>query len=246
MSSMWQGFRSAIQFLTLFPCGSHQAFDARRSLPWFPLCGLLMGCVLAVVDKAAMQVWSPTTVSVLTVAALAAISGGLHLDGLADTADGLYSRRAPADAMAIMKDSRIGAMGMLMVVFCLAIKWAGLAGIEAHRSLYLMLIPAYSRTAVLFGIQRLPYGRPDGGTGHDFFHAPLKLKDFWGLVLVLLISVLLGWKALVVNVIFLGVVVGTIAFYRRKIGCITGDMLGAMIECTETVLFLVASARWSI
>lgn len=241
---MWQGFLSAIQFLTVFPCVPSQVFDARKALPFFPVCGLLIGVVLIFTDSVGLIFWSPLTAGLLTLTVLAAISGALHLDGLADTADGLYSRRPPEKALAIMKDSRVGAMGMVAVVLCLALKWAGLAGLEEHRLVCLLIIPAYARSAVLFGTRQLPYGRPNGGTGHDFFQAPLDVGDFLALIIVVLLSLLLGWKAFFINAVFIVTVTGLIRFYRHKIGCITGDMLGAMIEVTETALFLAASARW--
>jgi adenosylcobinamide-GDP ribazoletransferase len=242
---MWSGFRSAIEFLTIIPFGPNRDFDAGRALPFFPLCGLLIGCILMIADTIGMHLWNPMAASLLTLAAWAAASGALHLDGLADTADGLYSRRQPDEALAIMKDSRIGAMGMIAVVFCLAIKWVGLIGLEEHRLLVVLIIPAYARAAVLFGIQRLPYGRPDGGTGHSFFQTPLTRKAYWGVIGLILLSMLLGWKAVFVNLVFFITVFGMIAYYRRKIGCITGDMLGAMIEITEAALLLTASAKWS-
>lgn len=241
---MWQGFFSAIRFLTIIPWGPTHTFDARKALPFFPVCGLLIGAGLVVTDTIALYFWPPRTAAILTLTVLAAISGALHLDGLADTADGLYSSRTPEKALSIMKDSRIGAMGMVAVVFCLALKWAGLAGLEAHRMICLLTIPAYARSAVLFGIRQLPYGRPDGGTGHGFFQVPVSNKAFSVLAMVVLLSFLLGWKTLIINAVFIVTVTGLIRFYRHKIGCITGDMLGAMIEITETALFLIASSRW--
>jgi len=175
---------------------------------------------------------------------LAVLSGALHLDGLADTADGLYGRRAPEQALAIMKDSRIGAMGMVSVVCCLAVKWAGLTHLVANDQIWLLLVPAYARSSVLFGIKVLPYGRPDGGTGHPFFQAPIQLKDFWGLGLLLGLSMLTGWGFLSLNLGFILIVCIILRWYQKKIQCITGDMLGAMIEVTEAGLFLIAAARW--
>jgi len=112
--SKWTGLRSAIQFLTIIPCGRGHDFDARAALPFFPLCGLLIGVLLVMVDAMATLVWPRPVVALLDVIALAAISGALHLDGVADTADGLYGHREPEQALAIMKDSRIGAMGSIV------------------------------------------------------------------------------------------------------------------------------------
>lgn len=239
---MWHGFCSAIRFLTLIPCAGAHHFEPRTALPFFPLCGLLIGAVLLAVDAVAAWFWPPPAASILVLVVLAALTGALHLDGLADSADGLYGQRPPEKALAIMKDSRIGAMGMIAVVTCMALKWAGLSDLTAHRALYLAIIPAYARASVLFGIRLLPYGRPHGGTGQAFFLAPLRNIDFWGLPLVIVVSLLAGWRAVAFNLAFGLTVAGLLLFYRHKLNCVTGDMLGAMIEVTEAALFLVAGA----
>ena len=125
----------------------------------------------------------------------------------------------------------------MTVVSALALKWSGLAGLAQDRFLLLVLIPAYARGAMLFGIRGLPYGRRAEGTGYDLFATPLTYRDFGGLVLVVTLSGLLGWRALWLNLFFIVSVVLALAYYRRKIGCITGDMLGAMTELTESALF---------
>jgi adenosylcobinamide-GDP ribazoletransferase len=94
---------------------------------------------------------------------------------------------------------------------------------------------------MLFGMKFLPYGRPEEGTGHGFFESPLKVTDFWGLLLLVLISGLVGWKGLMLNVFFGVLVIGVLFFYKRKVNCITGDMLGAMCESCESGLFLLIS-----
>jgi adenosylcobinamide-GDP ribazoletransferase len=138
-----------------------------------------------------------------------------------------------------MKDSRIGAMALVTVVAVLALKWSGLAGLKTHRILLLALIPAYARSAMLFGIRALPYGRSSDGTGYDLFVTPLGSRDFSGFLVVAVLSLLLGWPAVILNLGFLLMVGVMLTYYRRKIGCITGDMLGAMAEVTESVLFLL-------
>jgi adenosylcobinamide-GDP ribazoletransferase len=239
----WPAFLSAVQFLTVIPCGRRLAFDAREALPFFPLGGLLIGAVLAGIHAISGLWWPAPVVGLLDVVGLVVLTGALHLDGLADTADGLYGYRPPEQALEIMKDSRIGAMGSVTVICCLAAKWAGLANISGHAPLLLLLVPAYARSAVLFGIKLLPYGRPDGGTGHAFFKTPVGVRDFWGVGLLAGIS-LLSARALVgFNLGFAVTVFAILAWYRKKIGCITGDMLGAMIEVTEAALFLVAAVR---
>lgn len=239
-----QGFQSAIQFLTIIPYPERHTFDARAALPFFPLCGLGIGVVLVVIDALATLLWPRPVVAMIDVVALATITGALHLDGLADTADGLYGRRDPEKILFIMKDSRVGAMGVVVVFCCLALKWVGISHMPDNYKIWLLISPAYARAAVLIATRSLPYGRPGGGTAHDFFHPPLKIKDYWGLGLLVLLSMLTFWQCILVNAGFALIVIAVVWWYRRKINCITGDMLGALIEITETGLFMLAAVCW--
>ena len=160
---------SAFQFLTILPLGKPRELDASKMTPCFPIVGLAIGLILLFADYLFSKLWPVNVVSLLDVMLLAILSGGLHLDGLGDTADGLFSHKSPERALAIMRDSRIGAMGLLAILFVLAIKWVSLQGVGEHRALFLLIIPAYSRGAMMFGIKFLNYGRPEGGVGTDFF-----------------------------------------------------------------------------
>jgi adenosylcobinamide-GDP ribazoletransferase len=233
---------AAIRFITVVPVGSSTDFDPAGMRPWFPVVGLLLGMAVAATDRLWVTLWPDPTAALLDVVMLAAASGALHLDGLGDTADGLYGRRPARRALEIMKDSRIGAMGVIAILGCLAVKWVGIAGLHEQRALVLVLVPAYARAAILFGMRFLPYGRPEGGTGSAFFRSPIGLGDFWALLPVIGLSFWLGWTGVVINLVFAVGVAGILAFYRRKLGCITGDMLGALTEVSEALLFLAASA----
>ena len=236
-------FLAALQFLTALPMGRSQRFEPRSMVPFFPVVGLVLGGILFLMDRGFLQLWSPEIAALLDVVALAAFTGALHLDGLGDTADGLYGRRAPQEALAIMKDSRIGVMGLTAVVCCLALKWAGIAGLSSDRGLLLILVPAYARCGILFGMLALPYGRPEGGTGSAFFQRPPGMVAFWSLVPLVALSLALGWRSLVLNGAFAVIVSAVLYFYHRKIGCITGDMLGGLTEILEAGLFLAVSAE---
>jgi len=232
-------FIAALQFLTVLPLGAKGTYMPREMIAWFPAVGLLLGGLLAGFDAVVSRLWAPSAAAALDMVLLIVLTGALHLDGLGDTADGLYGHRPADKALAIMKDSRIGAMALVTVVAVLALKWSGLAGLERHRLLLLVLIPAYARGAMLFAIRWLPYGRSEGGTGFDLFATPLTKRDFGGLVAVVALSFLLGWRAIVLNLFFILLVMMMLFYYRRKIGCITGDMLGAMTEVTESALFFL-------
>ena len=136
---------AAIRFITILPAGRSEHFDAMGMVPWFPVAGLLLGALLAVFDLAAARLWPVSAVSILDVILLAILTGAFHLDGLGDTADGLFSHRPRERILEIMKDSRIGVMGVVAVVSVLAVKWAGISGLGANRTALLILVPAYAR-----------------------------------------------------------------------------------------------------
>ncbi len=236
-------FCAAIQIITILPIGPRGLYAPREMIAWFPVVGLALGLLLCLFDRMVSVLWSPAAAAVLDVVFLMLVTGALHLDGLGDTADGLYGRRERESALRIMKDSRIGTMAMVTVVACLGLKAVGIAGLQTDRSLLLMLVPAYARGAMLFAIRWLPYGRSQEGTGFDLFATPLTVASFSGFLPVLALSCLLGVRLPFLMAGFVLIVGLTLLFYKRRIGCITGDMLGAMTEMTETILFLLMALR---
>jgi adenosylcobinamide-GDP ribazoletransferase len=232
---------AAIQFLTIIPLGKSAIYDPKGMIPFFPIVGLIIGGMLSVFDYVALHFWPAQTTAILDVVLLAVITAALHIDGLGDAADGLMGHRSREKALAIMKDSRIGVMGLVAIICALAVKWGGIMHLNAHRTLLLVLVPAYSRSAMIFGIRFLEYGRPDGGTGYDLFDEPIKLSAFQWLLIPVIVSIFLGWKGLWLNIIFAFITAIIIFYYKKRMGCITGDMLGAMTEVTESLLFLFVS-----
>ncbi len=237
-----QDLKAAFQFITILPVGKPADFQPRRMIPYFPIVGLFLGLLTAIFDLAMQLLWPPWVAALLDVIFLIFITGAFHLDGLGDAADGLYGQRSREKALAIMKDSRMGAMGVTAIFCGLALKWAGIAGLESHRAWWLIIIPAYARGAMLFGLRFLPYGRPDGGTGRDFFDSPLTWRTLNGLFIPLGISFFLGWRGIAIIPLFLFLTGIILYYYKKKLGCITGDMLGAMSEVTEAALFLFVAA----
>jgi len=237
-----KGLLSAIGFITIIPVGRVSDFKPDAMTPFFPVVGLGIGALLLLLDMALMQIWPVQTVSLLDVVFLILITGAFHLDGLGDTADGLYGRRTREEALSIMKDSRIGAMGVVAIFCGLALKWAGICGLEDQRHLLLLIIPSFARGSMLFGMKFLKYGRPHGGTGAAFFQNPITLCRFSGILIPLILTVLLGFKGLILIAGYVFILFLMLVYYKRKIGCITGDMLGAMTEVMEAGLFLLASA----
>ena len=189
----------------------------------------------------ATALWSRPVASLLDVLFLAVLTGAFHLDGLGDSADGLLGQRPRDKALTIMKDSRLGTMGLVAIVFGLALKWAGITGLDVDRTLSLIIVPAYARAGMLFGMRFLEYGRPEGGTGLDFFKNKLEWSAFWGLAVPVVLSLFLGWDMIWLNLGFVTLTAMLVWYFKRRVGCITGDMLGAMAEILEAGLFLLIS-----
>lgn len=249
--------RSAIMFITIIPAGKDIAFSATGMVRFFPVVGLLLGLMLICVDTIASKLWPTSAVALIDVLLLVILTGAFHLDGLGDAADGLFSHRSKERALEIMKDSRTGMMGLIAIFCALAVKVAGIYSIKSlstsvsthsgatfnqftlQTAILLFIIPAYSRAGMLFGIRYFKYGR-DKGTGHDLFDKKLPLLDFVFVAVPVILSLLLGIRGVLINGAFALSVFLTLLFYKKKMGCITGDMLGAMCEITESLLFLIA------
>ena len=231
-------FIASLQFITAIPLGPPRPFDPRRIIVHFPLAGLAIGLILALFDLFASAIWPPFVAGVLDVVLLAAVTGAFHLDGLADTADGLYNHHDREKALAIMKDSRVGAMGLVAVACVLLVKAAAVGSIAHGRFLALMIVPAYARSAMMAGIRFLPYARGKEGTGSAFFQTPLSAMDFKYVAAPVILSLFLGWRGLLLNLFFAAATIAMIRLYRKKLAGITGDLLGAMTEIIESILFL--------
>lgn len=233
---------SAIQFLTILPVGKLEEYGPRGIAPFFPIVGILLGAMVAVFDSVVSRFWPLPVISMLDVVFLIFITGALHLDGLGDSADGLLGHRPVDRALAIMKDSRIGVMGLIAIICTLSVKWAGIMSLTDNRGLLLMIIPAYARGSMLFGTRFLKYGRPEKGLGLPLFENRLKVSAFLGLLIPVGLSFFLGSAGIWLNLFFAILTALMLLYYHWRLGCITGDMLGAMTEVIESVLFLLISA----
>ena len=237
--------RSAILFITILPAGRDVPWSPLGMIRFFPVVGIILGILLFGFDRLASLFWAPGVVSILDTVWLVLLTGAFHLDGLGDSADGLFSHRPKERVLEIMKDSRTGMMGLVAVVCMLAVKSAGIYAMKTQLhgwafAAACIIIPAYARASMLFGIRFLRYGRKNTGTGLDLFEKPLAGKEFVYLLIPVLLSLTLGVKCLLINLVFTMATAGLLYFYKLKLNCITGDMLGAMTETIETILFLAA------
>ncbi len=233
---------AAFQFLTLLPIKrGFTAEQVGRSSVYFPIVGLLIGLVLAGLNWGLGLILPGAVVNVLLVVALAILSGGLHLDGLADTLDGMAGHRTPEERLAIMKDSRIGGFGAIGIALFFLIEYVVLNNIPAGSKLpVLILAPVLSRWAMVNSIFVYPYARP-AGLGKAFKEA-VNLRHFIvaTLVSLALSVVLFRWAGLIIMAgVWLVVTLMALHFQSRLRG-LTGDTYGAINEISlVVVLFIV-------
>ena len=170
------GFRGALGFLTV---AGGAAAPVPAATAWFPLVGLLVGCTIGVVWWAAALAFPPAVAAGVVVAADLALTGMLHLDGLADSADGLLPPLPRDRRLAIMRSPEVGAFGVAAVVTTLGLRWAALAAlvapdgnVPAQRVLLLGGLWAASRALMAGTLLLLPYARPQGGLAARFRSGP--------------------------------------------------------------------------
>lgn len=237
------GLVAAARYLTIVPIpGRTRSHDAPgAAAAWFPVVGLAIGGLLVAVDYAATALFAPLLAALITVTAWKLVTGGLHLDGLADCLDGLMGRD-PEHRLAIMRDSRIGAFGAIGLVLFLLLELGAVSGIDARaRAGALAVAPVVGRAMAPLVARLFP--APGAGHGASFRASvglpavPIAL----GLALVVAGAVLgvLGLLALAVGVV-LALIVG--AFMTRRLGGVSGDVHGAAVELAELGVLLTVAA----
>jgi len=237
--------RLALSFLTTLPVRAPAAPSGSlgRAAPWFPVVGALMGGLLAAAWWGLGYVFPPVLAAVVVVALWAALTGGLHLDGLADCGDGMLAALPPERRLEIMKDPRLGTFGgislflfLLLKVFSVsALPQASLEGLGA-----LLLAPALARWLLLI-VARQPSARP-GGMGAAFSQGLTPGLVAVAALLPALLAVLCGWRGLLAVLAALLVVFIVIRAARARLGGVTGDVLGLTVELTELAVLLVFAA----
>ncbi|PWK14822.1 adenosylcobinamide-GDP ribazoletransferase [Tumebacillus permanentifrigoris] len=236
---MIQSFFQALGFLTRIPVPRNLDPDAwKSSPPWYPVVGLLIGVLLASVGSALEFVTPPLVEGMLVLTCWVYLTGGLHLDGLMDTADGFGSYRSRERILEIMKDSRVGGMGVLAAILVLGNKLAALFSLHAGLQIVALVVaPMMGRGAMMAAMYLFPYAREEG--------LGLSLRTSgraFGWSFFLLIVAVFVAKGGVVAVFTCGLtLVASTLIIRssmKKIGGLTGDVYGTICEVTEAVVLL--------
>lgn len=236
--------RAALAFLT--PLGGARPPDG-RTFTWFPAVGALIGGTLGLTWWCAARVWSGPVAAGLVVAADLACTGMLHLDGLADTADGILPHLDRPARLRVMAEPTVGAFALGVVTVVLGLRWAALASLTPDATLLAALWCA-SRTLMAVGAGAVPYARADGLATALLAEGGARRWRWIGVGGVALSTGLAfagGHPAATVSVLAaLLAGTGVLALAARRLGGFTGDVLGAAGIVAETVGLLVAAARW--
>ena len=239
----------AFRFLTILPLAWMADRDGElfpRSVVYFPLVGLTVGGGGVLLCKISATVLPIEVIPFVALVYLAAISGFLHLDGLADSGDGLLSHRSREASLSIMKDSRSGAMGVVVLIMVLLGKFTALSTLTfSQLMIAVFLMPLAGRVAIVCSMAFFPYARQEGGLGGLFYSSRMRRLSVGALALLAVSSWVVGNPWLVVSASF--GVVGLCwlfgSFCRQRIGGMTGDTLGAVCELAEMVTaFIVCAA----
>jgi cobalamin 5'-phosphate synthase/cobalamin synthase len=239
---------AAVSFLTGLPLGRFVSFgatDVARSAGWFPLVGLLIGAICALAALLLRGHLPLALVAVILIALDALLTGALHFDGLADTADGFGGGKDRDDVLRIMRDHAIGSYGGTALVLLVGFKVAAYTSLlgGARWPAALVLTPAVGRWSILLLTAALPYARKTASVVSQMSKGAVVGGT---LIMAMAMAVSRLWCA--------GAVVGAAIvvsacfglYCQRKIGGITGDTLGANVqlcECAALVAFLWTGGR---
>ncbi|GAC1542450.1 MAG: adenosylcobinamide-GDP ribazoletransferase [Herpetosiphon sp.] len=234
----------ALRFLTILAVPGLPAPDDQsvaRAVPAFPLVGLIVGGVTVATGWVAGSVWGPAVRAVVVVLAGALLTAGLHLDGVADSCDGLLSWRSRERMLEIMKDSRIGTMGALGLLTVVGLKVLALAQLGGGWWIAALVAPVWGRWAGIHGIFWFPSATSTGLGGQAREH--IRGRDYWiatGLTGILSVGVVGPWGLAVAVVVPTSHLLA--ARMSRTLGGLTGDSYGALIEVGEVVALLTLLA----
>lgn len=239
----------ALAFLTIFGRGRRP--DPSQQ-PWFPVVGAAIGAMVGLVWWGASQWWPPAVAGGLALSTDLLLTGLLHIDGLADTADGLLPHMDRERRLAVMSAPDTGAFAVATVVAMLVLRWAALGSNELRGAQMVAAsagIWALSRGLMVTAMNTMTYARPNGGLGNVFGRtgSTARTAGIAGLSLALGVGgLMLGRGAAIGAIVAIAAIaagVGVLLLGRRRLGGYTGDVLGAAGVVLETVGLVALAAR---
>ncbi|HTM06951.1 MAG TPA: adenosylcobinamide-GDP ribazoletransferase [Verrucomicrobiae bacterium] len=237
-----KAFLASLQFLTIFPWprrAARSGEEIARGAAFFPVVGFLLGMVLLFADFSLRRFLPPTLLAAALVALLAVLSRGLHLDGLADTFDGLGAGGARQSMLTVMDDPRTGVFGVLAVVFVILFKIYAIEAV-AERRPALLIAPVLGRWAVVLLAYRSTAAKEGLGSLllAQMSGAPLLFATGTAFILTAAFS---GMRGLAIMAFVALFALAAKSYFHQRLGGVTGDTFGAVEELSETAV-LVAFA----
>jgi len=247
MNRNWEEYRIAGAFLTIFPVAQGLEMTPERlarSMAFFPAVGLSLGLVLVLINWMLAPLIPLAVLDCLLILLLITFTGALHLDGIADLIDGLAGGKDREGVLRIMKDSRVGAIGVVGLVMVLLLKYLSLYHVPLeHKYAALMFMPAAGRwiQVALAGVCR--YIRDEGGTGGVFVDNVGEREMLIATATLTIAAVILfGLKGLLLILLLGGVGMTLWRYFESRLGGVTGDVLGAATEIVEVVSLILVLA----
>ena len=234
-------FLIALQFLTILPIKIKSEIkekDFGASLLYFPIVGLGIGLVLSLstflLSSLPVLIKSAIILTVSTV-----ITGGIHLDGFADTCDGFYGNRPREKILEIMRDSHIGTMGVIGVVSLLLLKFSLIASLR-NEILWkaLILMAVFSRWTQCLACSNSVYARKEGKAKYFIEYASKRDVFIGGLFSLALFVLLMQIKGIILFLVSAPMIFLFLQYIKKKIGGMTGDTIGAISEVAEVLILL--------
>ena len=234
-----RNLRTAFGLLTTLPFGMPEDWrpgDSGRAGIWYPLVGIVVGGLIWLSWRVFILYFPPLIAGVLTLVVWVVLTGGLHLDGLADCCDGLLVSATPEKRLEIMKDPHLGAFGGIGLLLVLFSKAAALSSLTPSAGLGIILAATLSRWFILpAGL--LPLAHP-GGMGADFASGLRRSAISITAILPLGLAFLLGAQGIYAVPVALFAAIAVLGLAIIRINGVSGDVFGMLVEVTETTVLL--------
>ncbi len=231
-----------LQFFTSIPIPINMNCDEKdygKGLIFAPVVGLILGFLLFVFYSLLGMFFSKNIVAALLIIGYIVLTGGLHLDGLGDTFDGLFSNRPKERILEIMRDSRVGTNAVLALISIVLLNFVMLSEINIMTKA-LLLFPVAGRIGSLMGAGISVYARKNEGLGKSFIdHCGKKEMLFGGTISLVIFGVVMGLKGVVIAFILMITACLITKIFTLKIGGATGDILGAVCELNQTIFLML-------
>ena len=238
-------FITALGFLTRIPIpgngGNVTTISLSRSTIFFPVVGGIIGAVNAGLYLILEPFLPISVLAFFMIAVPIFFSGGIHVDGLLDTCDGLFSGRSRERSLEIMRDSRVGSMGVIAGLLNILLRYSILTELPGDIIPWLLIIqPLTGRWVMSMALYFFPYARKEGGLGQGFSEEKSILYVILSSLFALVISLLISGPAGILITLVVGCLSMLLAIWvARKIGGLTGDVYGALNEVSENIFMLL-------